>query len=96
MAELVERVGRTIDSFRGGELDAFAADRVLYQYSRSAKELWKFCNLTDVEMTARAGLDRPRSSGGNEERSNGRDSDPRGIAAASAIPISARLSADNG
>ncbi len=26
--------------------------RVLYQHSRSAKELWKFCNLTDVDMTA--------------------------------------------
>ncbi len=52
LAELVEQVGRAIDSFRAGELDAFAADRVLFQYSRSAKELWKFCNLADVEMTA--------------------------------------------
>ena len=59
LAELVEHVGRAIDSFRVGELDAFAADRVLFQYSRSAKELWKFCNLTDVEMTAQAVLDRP-------------------------------------
>jgi hypothetical protein len=37
----------------------FAADRVLFQYSRSAKELWKFCNLSDVEMTAQDVLDRP-------------------------------------
>jgi hypothetical protein len=59
LAELVEHVGRAIDSFRAGELDAFAADRVLYQYSRSAKELWKFCNLADVEMTAQVVLDRP-------------------------------------
>ena len=59
LAELVEHVGRAIDRFRAGELDAFAADQVLYQYSRSAKELWKFCNLTDVEMTAQAVLDRP-------------------------------------
>ena len=58
MAELVEHVGRAIDRFRAGELDAFAADRVLYQYSRSAKELWKFCNLADVEMTAQVVLDR--------------------------------------
>jgi hypothetical protein len=59
LAELVEHVGRAIDSFRAGELDAFTADRALYQYSRSAKELWKFCNLVDVEMTAQAVLDRP-------------------------------------
>jgi hypothetical protein len=59
LAELVEHVGRAIDSFRAGELDAFTADRVLYQYSRSAKELWKFCNLVDVEMTAQAVLERP-------------------------------------
>jgi hypothetical protein len=59
LAELVEHVGGVIDSFRAGELDAFAADRVLYQYSRSAKELWKFCNLADVEMTAQDVVDRP-------------------------------------
>jgi len=53
-------VGRAIDGFRAGELDAFAVDRVLYQYSRSAKELWKFCNLADVEMTAQAVVDRPQ------------------------------------
>jgi len=60
LAELVEHVGRAIDGFRAGELDAFAVDRVLYQYSRSAKELWKFCNLADVEMTAQAVVDRPQ------------------------------------
>lgn len=59
LAELVEHVGRAIDSFRAGELDAFATDRVLYQYSRSAKELWKFCNLADAEMTAQVVGDRP-------------------------------------
>jgi hypothetical protein len=59
LAELVEHVGRAIDRFRAGELDAFAADRVLFQYSRSAKELWKFCNLTDVVTTAQAVVDRP-------------------------------------
>ena len=59
LAELVEQVGRAVDRFRAGELDAFAADRVLFQYSRSAKELWKFCNLSDVEMTAQDVVDRP-------------------------------------
>ena len=59
LAELVEHVGRAIDRFRAGELHAFTVDRVLYQYSRSAKELWKFCSLADVEMTAQVVFDRP-------------------------------------
>ena len=40
-------------------MDAFAIDQVLFQYSRAAKELWKFCNLGDVEMTARQTRDGP-------------------------------------
>ena len=53
MAALVERVGAAIDAFRGGEMDAFGVDQALFQYSRAAKELWKFCNLGDVVFTAR-------------------------------------------
>lgn len=53
LAELVQRVGDAVDRFRTGELDAFETDQVIFQYSRAAKELWKFCNLTDVEFTAR-------------------------------------------
>ena len=52
LGELVARVGGAVDRFRAGELDAFDVDQVLFQYSRAAKELWKFCNLTDAEMTA--------------------------------------------
>ena len=52
MAALVERVGSAIDCFRGGQLDVFDIDRVLFQYSRAAKELWKFCNMGHVEFTA--------------------------------------------
>ena len=52
-AELVQRVGEAVDRFRAGELDAFDADRIIFQYSRAAKELWKFSNLPDVEVTAR-------------------------------------------
>jgi hypothetical protein len=59
LGDLIEHVARTIDRFRAGELDAFAADLALFQYSRSAKELWKFCTLTPVEITARAILDQP-------------------------------------
>ena len=52
LAELVQRLGEAIDRFRAGEVDAFDTDQVIFQYSRAAKELWKFCNLRDVEFTA--------------------------------------------
>ena len=52
LASLVERVGTDVDRFRDGELDAFSVDQAIFQYSRAAKELWKFCNLGDPEVTA--------------------------------------------
>jgi hypothetical protein len=42
LAELVQRVGDGVDRFRAGELDALEADRLIFQYSRAAKELWRF------------------------------------------------------
>ena len=52
LRELVDRVGAAIDRYRAGELDAFEFDRVLFHYSRAAKELWKFCNYLPVEAAA--------------------------------------------
>lgn len=49
---LQQHVAESIDRFRCGELDAFDVDEVVFQYSRAAKELWKFCNIGDVELTA--------------------------------------------
>jgi len=34
-------VGEAVDRYRAGELDAFDVDRILFQYSRAAKELCK-------------------------------------------------------
>jgi hypothetical protein len=59
LSELVTHVAVEIDRFRDGELDAFDVDRVLFQYSRAAKELWKYCNLGNVEVTARYVLEAP-------------------------------------
>jgi len=59
LGDLVERVGRAIDRYRAGELDAFDVDRVLFQYSRAAKELWKFCNYLQVEIAAAIIRERP-------------------------------------
>ena len=52
LRELVHHVGVAIDRFRAGDLDPFEMDRVLFQYSRAAKELWKFCNYGQVEIAA--------------------------------------------
>ena len=59
LATLVEHVGAAIDRFRGGELDAFDVDQALFQYSRAAKELWKFCNLGDPESVTNIMPERP-------------------------------------
>jgi len=48
LGELVERVGDGVDRFRAGRLDPFEIDRVLFQYSRAAEELWESCNMGDV------------------------------------------------
>jgi hypothetical protein len=52
LGNLVARVGEAVDGYRAGSLDAFEADQVLFQYSRAAKELWKYCNYLDVEVAA--------------------------------------------
>jgi hypothetical protein len=52
LGELAEHVGVAIDRYRAAELDAFEIDQVVMQYSRAAKELWKFCTLSDVELAA--------------------------------------------
>jgi hypothetical protein len=52
LAVLISRVGEAIDRHRAGELDAFDVDHVLHHYSRAAKELWKFCNMLQVEIAA--------------------------------------------
>lgn len=59
LAVLVQHVGTAIDRFRDGEFDAFDVDHVLFQYSRAAKELWKFCHLGDTELAAKIVRERP-------------------------------------
>ncbi|HKG49579.1 MAG TPA: hypothetical protein VKB14_04015 [Actinomycetales bacterium] len=52
LGDLVAHVGEAVDRYRAGALDAFDVDHVLFQYSRAAKELWKFCNHLPVEIAA--------------------------------------------
>jgi hypothetical protein len=59
LGSLLARVAEAVDRYRGGELDAFDVDQVLFQYSRAAKELWKYCNLVHVEIAAAIIRDQP-------------------------------------
>jgi len=59
LASLQEHVGAALECFRNGELDAFEVDQVLFQYSRAAKELWKFCNFGDPEFATDLVRERP-------------------------------------
>jgi hypothetical protein len=56
LQDLVEHVGRALDSYRAGEIDAFGMDESIHQYHRAAKELWKFCwasgSATQLEFVA--------------------------------------------
>lgn len=53
LGELVRQVQLAIERFQAGELNTFEVDELIFQYSRAAKELWKFCSLGNVEITAR-------------------------------------------
>jgi hypothetical protein len=59
LGELVRRVRLAVEGFQAGELDAFEVDELIFQYSRAAKELWKFCNLGNIEISARMVRDDP-------------------------------------
>jgi len=59
LGELVRRVKLAVERFQAGEVDAFEVDEVILQYSRAAKELWKFCNMGHVEIAARIVRDEP-------------------------------------
>jgi hypothetical protein len=59
LGELVRHVKLAVERFQAAELDAFEVDELIFQYSRAAKELWKFCNLGDIEIAARIVRDAP-------------------------------------
>jgi uncharacterized protein (UPF0548 family) len=61
LGELVRHVKQAIERFETGQLDAFEVDEHIFQYSRAAKELWKFCNYGDIQLAARFILDEPPS-----------------------------------
>ncbi|WP_433662585.1 hypothetical protein ACQPW1_10785 [Nocardia sp. CA-128927] len=54
LGELVEHVGRAVDRFRAGQLDAFEVDGVIHQYHRAAQRLWTFCSQSGAQVEATA------------------------------------------
>jgi hypothetical protein len=61
LRELVEHVAGAVDRYRAGALTVFEVDHIVFQYSRAAKELWKFCNYGPVDMAAAAIREHPPS-----------------------------------
>jgi hypothetical protein len=45
LAGLVEQVAAAIERYRAGDLDVHDVDEVIHQYTKAARELWKFCFL---------------------------------------------------
>lgn len=65
LAELIGHVADAVDRYRAGEVDAYTVDETLHQYSRAARELWKFCwagSSVQVEFVAHT-LDRLTEDG---------------------------------
>jgi len=56
---LLARVAEAVDRYRGGELDAFDVDQVLFQYSRAAKELWKYRSTRPTKISNCVSADDP-------------------------------------
>lgn len=73
LAELVAHVAEAIDQSRSGELNASDVDGILFQYSRAAKELWKFCSIGNVQVSAGNCTELRRSTGGNAGHRDAQD-----------------------
>jgi hypothetical protein len=55
LGRLLEHVREGLARYDAGEIDAFELDDVIHQYTRSARELWKFCELTGSRPLYTAG-----------------------------------------
>jgi hypothetical protein len=54
LADLLEHVRAALARYDAGEMSAFDVDEIIHQYTRAARELWKFCGVTgsQIKMTA--------------------------------------------
>jgi len=64
LRSLQEHVREGFARFDSGEIDSFELDHVIHHYSRSAKELWKFCGNGESRIAwAVAAIESHRQSG---------------------------------
>jgi hypothetical protein len=64
LRSLQEHLREGFGRFERGEIDEFALDHVIHHYSRSAKELWKFCGNGEARISwAVASIEARRHSG---------------------------------
>jgi hypothetical protein len=56
LKELLDHVRDGVARYDAGELDAFDLDGVIHQYTRAARELWKFCAVTGSQALYTAGM----------------------------------------
>ncbi|MDQ3880899.1 MAG: hypothetical protein M3295_07500 [Chloroflexota bacterium] len=52
LTRLLERMREGFAQLDAGEVDAFDLDELVHRYKRSARELWKFCNVSRSETVA--------------------------------------------
>jgi hypothetical protein len=52
LTRLLEHVRDGFARLDAGEIDAFELDDLIHRYKRSARELWKFCDLSRPEGAA--------------------------------------------
>jgi hypothetical protein len=52
LSQLLEHVRDGLARLDAGEIDAFELDDLIHRYKRSARELWKFCDLSRPESAA--------------------------------------------
>jgi hypothetical protein len=60
---LLEHVRSGFAQLDAGEIDEFELDQLMFHYSRSAKELWKFCELPGNPLQVAATLAYLREEG---------------------------------
>lgn len=56
LAGLLDHVRRGLAAYEAGEIDVFEVDAIIHQYTKAARELWKFCAVSGsrLDMAVRA------------------------------------------
>jgi hypothetical protein len=47
---LLDHVREGLAAYEAGEIDAFQVDAIIHQYTKAARELWKFCDVSGSRL----------------------------------------------